>query len=187
LIYRLLILFGLVLAGVAVWLTLLSGQNGPVTAQASRAAGPDQGYSATDASVVETGADGLPLYTLQAHEVQQDPDSDLINLKTVHMTYRDSSGGQWQARSDRATAQQDSALIDLAGDVDISGTFAGSALPAHILTDKLYVDTRKEIIRTASPFTLKWAGDETEARGLLIDIKDHNLKLESDVHGHFIF
>ncbi len=185
-IYRLLILFGLVLAGVAIWLTLLSGQNGPVTAQASRAAGPDLGYSATDASLVETGADGLPLYTLQAHEVQQDPDSDLINLKTVHMTYRDTAGGQWQAQSDRATAQQDSALIDLAGDVDISGTFAGSALPAHILTDRLHVDTRKEIIRTASAPTLIWAGNATDAHCLVVDIKDHNVKLETDVHGHFV-
>jgi LPS export ABC transporter protein LptC len=186
LIYRLLILFGLALAGVAVWLTLLSGQNGPVTAQTSRPAGPDQGYSATDASLVETGVDGLPLYTLQAREVQQDPDSDIINLKMVHMTFRDSSGGQWQARSDQATAQQDSALIDLSGAVDVSGTFASSAAPAHILTDKLHVDTRKEIIRTRSAVTLTLAGNVMDARGLVVDTKDHTLKLEADVHGHFV-
>ena len=62
-IYRLLILFGLVLAGIAVWLTLGLGQQGPVTAQANRASVRDQGYSATDASLVETGADGRPMYT----------------------------------------------------------------------------------------------------------------------------
>jgi LPS export ABC transporter protein LptC len=178
LIYRLLILFGLVLAGVAVWLTLLSGPSGPVTAQANRSARPDQGYSATDASLVETGADGVPLYTLQAHQVQEDPDSDIINLKTVHMTYRDSAGGQWQARSDQGTAQQDSALIDLSGAVDVSGTFADSAQPAHIRSDQLHVDTRKEIIRTCAAVTLTWAGNVMGARCLVVDIKGHNLKLE---------
>jgi LPS export ABC transporter protein LptC len=184
--YRLLILFGVVLAGVALWLTLLSGPSGPVTTQANRPAGPDQGYSALDASVVETGVDGLPLYTLQAHQVQQDPGSDVINLRTVHMTYRDTSGGLWQGRSDQATAQQDSALIDLAGAVDISGTFAGSVQPAHILTDRLHVDTHKEIIQTCAAATLIWAGNVTDARCLVVDIKDHNLKLETDVHGHFV-
>ena len=183
--YRLLILFGLVLAGVAVWLTLWSGQNGPVTTQANRPAGPDQGYSATDASLVETGADGLPMYTLLARQAQQDPGSDIINLKTVHMTFRDSSGGQWQARSDHATAQQDAALIDLSGAVDVSGTFAGSVEQAHILSDKMHVDTRKEIIR-APAVTLSWAGNVMTARALVVDIKAHNLKLEGDVHGHFV-
>lgn len=185
-IYRLLILFGVLLAGVALWLTLLSGPR-PVTAQANRPAAPDQGYSATDATVVETGADGLPQYTLQAHQVQQEPGSDIINLTTVHMSFRDTSGGEWQARSDQATAQQDAALIELSGAVDVSGTFAGSDQPAHILTDRLHVDTRRETIRNRSAVTLNWAGNVVEARGLLIDLKTHNLKLESDVHGHFVF
>jgi LPS export ABC transporter protein LptC len=184
--YRLLILFGLVLAGVALWLTLLSAPNGPVTAQVNRAAGPDQGYSATDAALVETGDDGRPLYTLQARQVQQDPGSDIISLQTVHMTYRDTQGGQWQARADAATAQQEAAVIDLAGAVDVSGTFAGAAQPAHILTDKLHVDTRKGIIRTRSAVTLTWAGFVENARGLVVDIKDQNFKLEADIHGHFV-
>ncbi len=184
-IYRLLILFGLALAGVAIWLTLLSGPR-PVTAQANHPAGPDQGYSATDALVVETGADGLARYTLQAQRVQQDPGSDVINLTTVHMTFRDSSGGQWQARSDQASSQQDAALIDLTGAVDVSGTLAGATQPAHILTERLHVDTGKEMIRTRSPVTLNWAGYVMNARGLEVDIKDHRFRLEADVHGHFV-
>jgi LPS export ABC transporter protein LptC len=185
-IYRLLILFALVLAGVAVWLTLLSGPNGPVTAQVNRAAGPDQGYSATDASLVETGEDGRPLYTLQAGQVQQDPGSDIINLRTVHMTYRDAQGNQWQARADAATAQQDAAVIDLAGGVDVSVSFAGSAQPAHILTEKLHADTRKGIIRTRSAYTLAWGGFVETARGLVVDMRNQNFKLEADIHGRFV-
>ncbi len=188
-IYRLLILFGLALAAVAVWLTLGGGAMGlgPATAQPNRPSAAEQGYAATQATVVETGPDGLPLYTLEAQQVRQDPDSNLVNLTTVHMTFRDSSGGLWQARSDQALAQQDSAQIDLAGAVDVFGTFAGNDQPAHVLTDKLHVDTRTDIIRTRSPVTLKWSGNVVDARGLLVNIKEHNIKLEADVHGHFVY
>ena len=186
-IYRLLILFGLVLAVVAVWLMLGTGSLGPTTARSSRPAAADQGYSATDATVVETGADGLPMYTLQARQVQQDPDSNLVNLSTVHMTFRDASGGQWQARSDQAVAQQDSGQIDLTGAVDVSGIFSGADQPAHILSNTLHVDTRTDIIRTRSAVTLKWAGYVVDARGLVVNTKNHNVKLESEVHGHFAY
>ncbi len=185
-IYRLLILLGLALAAVAVWLTLTSGQTGPVTTQASRSLAPDQGYSATDATVVETGADGLPMYTLQARQVQQGPADDIFDLTTVHMTFRDESGGQWHARSDRAQARQDSAQVDLAGAVDVSGRFAGTDQPAHILTDILNVDTRMQIIRTRSAVTLNWDGNVVDARGLVVNIMEHHMKLESQVHGHIV-
>jgi LPS export ABC transporter protein LptC len=186
LIYRLLILLALVLIGVAVWLTLTSGQTGRVTAQASRRPGPDQGYAATDATVVQTGADGLPMYTLQARHVQQDPNSDIVDLSSVHMTYRDTSGGQWQGHADQANARQDSAQIDLTGAVSLSGTFAGNDQPVHILTDKLHVDTRAEVIQTRSAVKLLWAGLVVDARGLVVHIKDHNIRLDSNVHGQYL-
>jgi LPS export ABC transporter protein LptC len=185
-IYRLLIAFGLVLAVVAIRLTLGTGVLGPTTVHSSRPTAPDQGYSATDATVVETGADGLPLYTLQARQVQQDPDSNLVHLTTVHMSFRDPAGGQWQARSDKAVAQQDSAQIDLTGAVDVSGTFAGNDQPAHMLTSTLHVDTRTDIIRSPAAVTLRWAGYVVEGRGLAVDIKAHTVKLESEVHGQFV-
>jgi LPS export ABC transporter protein LptC len=187
LIYRLLILFGVVLAVVAVWLTLGTGALGPATAHISRPTAADQGYAATDATVVETGTDGLPMYTLRARQVLQDPDSNLVHLTTVNMTFKDQSGGQWQARSDAAVAQQDSQQVDLTGAVDVSGLFGGTDQPAHILTDLLHVDTRQDIIRTRSAVTLKWAGYVVTARGMIVNIKDHTIKLESEVHGHFVF
>jgi LPS export ABC transporter protein LptC len=186
LIYRLLILLALVLVGVAVWLTLTSEQTGRVAIQTSRRPGTDQGYAATDATVVQTGADGLPMYTLQAQHVQQDPQSDIIDLSAVHMTYRDTAGGQWQGHADQARARQDSAQIDLTGAVNLSGTFAGNDQPAHILTDELHVDTRAEVIQTGSAVKLLWAGVVVDARGLVVHIKNHNIRLDSDVRGQYV-
>jgi LPS export ABC transporter protein LptC len=186
LIYRLLILLGLALVGVAVWLTLSPRQAEPVTAQNSGPTRPDAGYAAIDASMVETGADGLPVYTLQAHQIQQDSDTNIVNLSTVHMTFRDGNGGQWQAHADQAQARQDTGQIDLHGSIAVSGTFAGNDHPVHIFTDKLHVDTHTEVIQTRSAYTLTWAGMVVDARGLVVNTKDQNVKLETDVHGHFV-
>ena len=183
-IYRLLILLGLVLVGVAVWLTLSPRQAEPVTAHNSGAAPADAGYSAIDASMVETGPDGLPLYTLQAQRIQQDPDTNIIDLSTVHMSFRDANGGVWQGRADQAQAHQDAAQIDLSGSVDVSGTFAGSDKPAQILTEQLHIDTRSDVIRTTrSAVTLNWAGIVVAAQGLVVNAKAHTVKLESEAHG----
>lgn len=181
--YRLLILLGLALVGVAVWLTLAPRRAEPVAAQASGPAAADQGYSALDAALVETGADGLPLYTLQARQVQQNPDTGVINLETVHMSFRDSSGGLWQGRSDTAVVQQDSSQIDLAGAIDVAEVSSGSGQPPEILTDRLHIDTQTETIRTRSPVTLKWAGVVAQSRGLAVNIKQNLVILEAGVHG----
>lgn len=186
-IYRLLILLGLVLVGVAVWLTLSPRQAEPVTAQSSGPARTDLGYSATDASVVETGADGLPLYTLQAHHIQQEADTNIIDFSAIHMSFRDTGGSEWQTPADRAQARQDTAQIDLAGSIDLFGSPSGNDKPVHLLTDKLHVDAHTDVIITApAAVTLTWGGIVIHAPGLVVNTKNHKVKfqLESDVHDH---
>lgn len=182
-IYRLLILLGLALVGVAVWLTLSPRQAEPVTAQNSGPAPSDSGYAATNASMVETGADGLPMYTLQAQQIKQDPDTNVINLSSVHLAFRDASGSEWQTPADHAQARQDTAQIDLAGSIDLSGTPSGNDKLVHVLTDKLHVDTHTDVI-TAPAVTLTWGGFVIRAPALVLNTKNHNVRLESDLHGH---
>lgn len=183
-IYRLLILLALALVGIAVWLTLAPQQQEPVTAHSSGPVGPDQSYSATNAVMVETGTDGMPMYTLQARQVQQDADPNLVNLSTVVATFRDSHGGQWLAHADHAVAQQDSAQIELTGAINLTGTFAGNPKPATIITERLHVDTRKQIIRIRAPVKLTWAGIVVNAQGLVVNTMDQSVRLDSEVHDH---
>ncbi|MGA9366721.1 MAG: LPS export ABC transporter periplasmic protein LptC, partial [Steroidobacteraceae bacterium] len=55
----------------------------------------DEGYSAQNAQLVETGADGLPLYTLNAATMRQLPNADQVQLTQVQMTFRDPNGDPW--------------------------------------------------------------------------------------------
>lgn len=185
-IYRLLILLGMTLVGVAVWLTLAPRQTEPTTAHSGQQAGPDLGYSAANASVVETGADGRPMYTLQARQVQQVPADNLVNLTNVHMTFHDPSGEQCQARADRAVARQDSPQIDLNGSILGDCTFASNDPPVHFTSDLLHIDTGTDLVQTASEVTFTSFGKSLNARGMQINLKNHRVKLDSQVHGQFL-
>jgi LPS export ABC transporter protein LptC len=181
--YRLFIALGLTLIAVAMWLALSPRTTVPGTAQTSVATEPELGYAATEARVVETGVDGLPAYALEARQVQQESDSNIIDLASVRMTFRDDRGGEWQMRAAHATARQDSAQIELFGAIDVRGIIGGK--PLILQTDTLHVDTREETINTHAPVTINWVGQLT-SRGFAANLKSQHLKLESQVHGHFV-
>jgi LPS export ABC transporter protein LptC len=182
--YRLLTLLALILIGVAGWLTL---QHAPaiVGPPATRSPLPEPGYTATDAHLMETGPDGLPMYSLVARTIRQQPRSTLVLLDEVRMQFHDQEGGNWNARADHGSVESDSSEVQLSGRVDVMGTFAGTDQPAHIMTDTLTVDTRADIIRTPAPVELDWEGKIVQARGLYAALKTHHVRLEAAVHGHF--
>ena len=95
----------------------------------------DEGYSAQNAQLVQTGADGLPLYTLNAATIRQLPNEDQVQLTQVQMSFRDANGNPWTATADRGELEQALAAGAASGNVHVSGTPARSPQPAQITTD----------------------------------------------------
>jgi LPS export ABC transporter protein LptC len=145
----------------------------------------ETGYSARHAEIIETGPDGRPMYIVRAENVRQIPEAQAVMLETVRMEMRDDSGQRWTGRADYGQIFQDAAHIQLTGDVLVSGTFPGSQDTAEISTERLSFDTRSEIVKTRSPVTLNWGGKRIRANGLVANLKDQSLRLESQVHGLF--
>src|SRR5262249_3057896 len=117
----------------------------------------DLGYSARNAVVVETGTDGLPLYTLNAELVRQHP-RDGVEFEQVQMSFRDANGQIWQGRADRGDLTTETGTVDLTGDVHVNGVLPGSEEPAELTTEKLSVDTHEDIIATSEPVTVNSSG-----------------------------
>lgn len=183
-IYRLFAVLAIV-ALIVASLLLAGQQNGaPSSATVQRTAW-DQGYSAQSAHVVQTGADGLPLYSLNAATIRQLPDEDQVELTQVQMTFRDRNGVPWSAIADQGTLQQAAGQVALSGNVRVSGTPPDSPQPALITTDALAVDLHSDIVSTHAPVTLLWAGRRESAVGLTANLKDYRVNLESAVHGTF--
>lgn len=144
----------------------------------------DEGYSAQGARLVETGTDGLPLYTLNAATIRQLPNEGQVRLTQVQVSFRDADGDSWTATADSGELEQPMQQVQLSGDVHVSGTFASR--PTQITTAALSVDIRSDIVSTKDPAQMLWAGQQQlSSTGLTANLKDDRVHLESAVHGTF--
>jgi LPS export ABC transporter protein LptC len=161
----------------------LGGEQRETTATTTvEASSADLGYSARDATLVETGADGLPVYTLIANVIRQHP-GDGVGFDQVQMTFRDADGQTWKGRADQGELTTESGKVDLTGNVHVSGLLPGSEQMADLTTEKLSVDTHEDIISTAEPVTVNSPGRQLKSKGLVATLKEHHLILESNVRG----
>jgi LPS export ABC transporter protein LptC len=158
----------------------------PVSTVRDSAASQPSSYAARDAEIVETGADGRPLYTLHAALIEQRPGDSTVQLERVEMDYRDASGNRWRVRARNGVILEDAARVELEGNVNVAGTPPGEYTDAEISTEKLSFDTHRDVVATQEPVRVRWSGRELHARGLVANLKERSLRLESDVHGSFI-
>ena len=146
----------------------------------------DPGYSALQARLIQTGADGRPVYTLDAARIQQQPDRGMVELEQVRLGFRDVEGNQWTARAARGELSQGSGVVQLNGDVHVDGTLPGTGEPTRITSEHLAFDTNAQIVTTQTPVTIVMSGRELQARGLVANLKERRVHLESAVHGSFL-
>jgi LPS export ABC transporter protein LptC len=180
------ILVALLFTAVIVGSFWLGGEQHETTATTTvENASGDLGYSAKDATLIETGTDGQPLYTLNADVVRQHPGDGAVGFEQVRMTFRDTNGQIWKSRADEGQLIADTGKVDLAGNVHVNGVLPGSAQMADLSTEKLAVDLHENIIRTAEPVTLNSPGRELKSKGMTAELKERHLVLESAVRGLF--
>lgn len=176
------LLLVVIIAG-SFWLGGEQREPTPTTTVASSSV--DLGYSARTATLVETGPDGRPMYTLNADVIRQHA-GDGVEFDKVQMTFRDSQGQTWTGHANNGQLTPDSGKVDLKGDVHVDGRLPGSAEMADLATERLSVDTQADIIRTDEPVQLTSTGHELKSQGLVATLREHHLVLESSVHGTFL-
>lgn len=152
------------------------------------ASGPqhDPGYSAVQAHLLQTGADGSAVYSLDAAQVQQQPGDGVVTLEQVQLRFRDDAGHEWRARAAQGELVPHSGVVRLAGDVHVNGTLPGSDEPAEMISEHLAYDSNTQVVTTADPVRLVMSGRQLSATGMVANLKGHHLQLESAVHGSFV-
>ena len=153
------------------------------------ASGMQRGYSATDAQLSATDAQGRQRYKLRAASVRQEAGQEAVDLTGVVVEFPDSRGQKWLLTADSgrmsSTARDAPAIVDLAGDVRLVSDASGPASPLSLETSTLTYDTVTNRATTDQPVKLKSGARTIEARGLIADLGTRRLKLESAVHGRF--
>jgi len=180
------ILATLLVIGIIVGSFWLGGEQHETTSTTTTldAASADLGYSARNATLVETGVDGLPVYTLNADVIRQHP-GDAVEFEQVQMSFRDNEGQLWKGRADRGQLTTETGKVDLAGNVHVNGLLPGSSETADLATEKVSVDTHEDIITTAEAVTVTSTGRSLKSKGMVATLKEHHLVLEANVRGTF--
>lgn len=151
----------------------------------------DTGYSASDARIVETGPDGQPRYMLRAATIRQDPRTLEVGLERLSMeVHADDAAAPWQLQARGGLMPEDASRIDLLGDVRVTGRIdtgtagtGGEAL--EIRSETLRYEFGPARVTTAADVTLRMADRWLQARGLDANLKQRQVRLESNVHGRF--
>src|SRR5688572_3347378 len=143
--------------------TLIARRERPDTLPTFASQQPLQpGYFMTDATVTQTGLDGLPLYRMTAQRIQQNPADQSIDLKNLRLAYSAEEKNEWTLTADTGHVPSiDARTIDLRGDVRIVGrplAATGDALTqtALVRTPNLKVDAATGMANTSDRVDFFW-------------------------------
>lgn len=145
----------------------------------------DPGYSATDAEIIQTGADGQTRYRLQAARIEQNPVSLETRIEDLRIETRTGNANVWRVSAPRGVLSRDSRQIKLEGGVALAGSTADAAGPLQMRTETLQYDLESARVRTNGEVRLTMQGQELSATGLDANLRTRQVQLRSDVQGRF--
>ncbi len=159
---------------------LFLGQGGPTSTvkPGTEATTEVPGYSARNAEVTQTGDDGRPEFTVISPLIRQQANDNRVQLDAPRITFTSEENGVWHAQARSGLIEADGASLELHGDVKMNGELSGS--PVTIDTSTISYDTKTQIARTPAFFTVNARGGTLNAKGLIANLKDSTLELESN-------
>jgi LPS export ABC transporter protein LptC len=179
---RLVLLF-IALAVLAVLLYMQRGGIGGTESTVAQSGAPEPGMVAIGAQIIETGADGKPLYTLNAARISQPMPDGTIYLTSPVLHYTPAAGNPWVLTAEQGQLPQSAQTADLSGSVHAEGKPQGSSQLLDFDTSVLHVDMQRQLATTTAVVHVQQAGNRLTARGMRANLKSDELELYHDVSG----
>jgi LPS export ABC transporter protein LptC len=183
LIFRIFTLLAVIALGVSTWILTSPARQPRSAADASQTDRP--GYYLKNALMTDFDAEGGPSVRIAAQRIDQIGTGTEVALHDVRVDYQAPNGQAWFMVGDLAHVRPGGKLIDLSGNVRLQGTDHGAAGPAVIRTDTLSYDVTDAVATTKSDVHIDFAEHTLSARGLVANLKEHTMRLESRVSGRF--
>ncbi len=193
-IYRVVIV--VLIVALVVGALLMTNRTDSPTERAADEPLSEPGYAARDTEVVETGADGRELYRLKAELIRQRPDAGIIELERVQMDYSPptestsapdgATPALWKVSALRGEVQESGERIRLSGSVNVTGPMPTAVQTIRLDTELLDIQPREQLITTDAPVTLTWTGQRLSSVGMIANLKDETVQLQSKVNGRFL-
>ncbi|MFI4891627.1 MAG: LPS export ABC transporter periplasmic protein LptC [Steroidobacterales bacterium] len=181
--FRLFTLLAVLALAVSAWF-LSSPKLLPGVGSAARRV-ENPGYFLKDSVLTEYDANGNPSIRIAARRIDQVPHSDEIMLHDIRVDYQAPDGAAWVMVGDHAHIRPGGTVVDLSGNVELQGKERDRTGAPVIRTDALTYDVTQSIASTSSDVRIDFLLNTLTARGLVANLREHTVRLESRISGRF--
>lgn len=181
--FRLFTVLAVVALAISTWI-LSSPTHRPTPVQGAGSA-ELPGYYLKNAVLTDFDESGAPSIRLEAERIDQVDHGTEVALSDVRVRYQAPNGQNWLLRGDAGRVEPGGKIIDVAGNVRLSGESDDEAATEVVLTDNLTYDVPQSIASTKSDVRVEFGPHTLTARGLVANLKDRTIHLESKVNGRF--
>jgi LPS export ABC transporter protein LptC len=178
--FTLLAVIGLALG---TWILSSPARKPQQEADSSRADTP--GYYLKHAVLTEYDVAGAPSIRIAAERIDQVAHSTEVALYNVRVNYQAPDGQPWLLVGDTAHVEPGGNVIDVDGNVRLQGDPAPGEGAAVMHTDTLVYNVPNSLATTQSDVRIDFGGHTLTARGMVANLKDRTIRLESKVNGRF--
>lgn len=138
------------------------------------------GFIAIGASLIETGADGQPLYRLDADRIEQPQPEGTVFLTAPKLHYQPVTGDPWTLTANTGQMPQDASSADLSGSVHAEGKPGTSNELMRIDTEQLHIDMRQQVATSHVGVRVHWSGYQLRANVMRADLKNDTLQMSGN-------
>jgi lipopolysaccharide export system protein LptC len=181
-IFRLFTLLAVIALGVSTWY-LSSPSHRP--RETGPAASSLPGYYLKNAVMTDYDAGGAPSVRIHADRIDQVDHGPEVALTNVRVDYQAPNGQTWVMLGDTGRVETGGKIVDVAGNVKLTETSADQKFPAVMHTDTLRYDVTDGVATTKSDVRIDFGAHALTGRGLIANMKDRTIRLESKVNGRF--
>jgi LPS export ABC transporter protein LptC len=143
------------------------------------------GYYLKDGVLTEYDANGNPSVRIAAKRIDQVEHSEEVLLHDIRVEYQAPDGSQWVMVGDLAHVRPGGNVVDLSGNVAMQGTEHERIGAPIIRTDALSYDVSQSIASTDGEVRIDYLLHTLTAHGLVANLRERTVKLESHVNGLF--
>lgn len=144
-----------------------------------------QGYYLKGAAILGTNDEGGLLYRVEADDIRHLPTEKRVILSTVTVRYSAAGQPAWFATADSGSINDESAAINLTGNVRLHDAAESDPSGYLIETDVLDFWPRERFASTDAEVRISQSGVVLTAIGMQADLENEMLELKAKVVGRF--
>jgi LPS export ABC transporter protein LptC len=143
------------------------------------------GYYLKNAVLTDYDLAGDPNIRIEAERIDQIAHGNEVALYNVRVVYMTPDGQSWVMVGDVAHVEPGGKVVDVSGNVRLQGESTGHEGTAVVHTDTLSYNVADAVASTKSEVRIDFGGHVLTARGLVANLKERTMRLESKVNGRF--